>query len=275
LIEKTLKSSQQVIIAKWLPSIEQLKNEYGIAKESEFASLLAFLGFQLTLWPVWLMICQREGEQLAPELINTNTKEDITMDISWHAVYGVINELLGWYVIQSGSLKSTVKVIEAMKRLEVRQVISQSTQGQALSFWGVATEQLNGLGIYAGANRKLKVPVLTVEELQARRPLWLQLRDQAIEPMEQLVRVAIHEGKRQRHLKNVYNLLIASIWNEMIARGIIVCGPAKSRSFLSSIGLKKEPQIFSGLCLIYGDHRKLWQQLEGEDEQWLLAHLEE
>ena len=116
-----LKRYAQEVCDLWLPKIESIHHKY--ARESKlFPGLVAFCGLQLSLWPLWMEVCNSVGFPLN-ELSVFDYDDPGLHGLPWFVLSQPVNHKLMWVLVRGSNLSDSKDIINSLQSRHMIQTL--------------------------------------------------------------------------------------------------------------------------------------------------------
>ena len=251
------------IAAHWRLSLQNVASLY---ETPAFSGLVAFLGMQNGLWPMWLDLCVRQGVTFQPKERVFRLDDPEMQQNPWFCIFNPIDPGSSWVHVKGYNLPESTEVLPDLAHKDFDLTIQTMTADYKIVAQGRAEEVLRLWGIVhdwqaQGELMQVFLPYVQVEQLLDEWPLWQQSVFTLQGLMEQLVRECVLQGCTSAQLRSVFHELMDVVWSAMQEDKLITCAPFGQDTVMRFLGLRKKPNSFNGILVLLGDHQKLWMRI--------------
>ena len=281
----TLLSAAKQIENLWFPEIITLKDKYLENQRQLFPGLVAFLGMQLSLWPIWLQGITKSSMSYNKEETDYQLQNPSIHLLPWYCLFQSVSDTAGWVLVRGENLPETISLFNELQDPQVNKILSMLDSHGRTMVYGQAKELFNACGalndnrlhqveesVSGLGNRvirneygylyRLTLPTLQVEQIISDWSFWKQ----AVMPLiPTIFELASDHAQFSTfaEAKNEFHKLMQILWKELSFRRIINCGPFIPSQSMPSLNLfwrrDRKQESFSGLMLVLGDHQQLWR----------------
>ena len=249
--------------AHWCISLQNIASLY---EAPAFTGLVAFLGVQNGLWPLWLDVCAGLGVALSAEERVFRLEDPTLQDLPWFCIFNPIDPLSSWVHVKGSNLPDSLEVLPELSHRDLDLTIQTMsteykvvTHGRAesvLKLWGIA----NGWQAQ-GELMQVFLPFVQVDQLVDEWPLWQQSIFTLKELVEHLAKELVSEGYQAVDLRFAFHELMDILWSALQESEMITCAPFGQDIVMRFLGLRKKPNSFNSILVVLGDHQKLWMRI--------------
>jgi len=268
-----------------IQGLRELKQRYS---EAEFAAMVAFIGIQNILWPMWLKICSGQGHQLHVSKLSRSTGDPLIHQSPWFCLLNPVDPLTAWGLVHGSGLSDSSAVLPELLDSEVGMSLTTFHSSSAFIYaktaatftrWGVynavensgpnlgAIKEAPAVFDASGAKTnvfQLYIPFLNCERLLGDLPLWYTSTESAKDELNNLSsRLSPQDGDDA--VINLFYDYAGQLWKLLQAEGIVECAPfnKEESGWRLSFRRQKKAAVFHGVFILLGDHKKLWQEMQG------------
>lgn len=257
----------------WQPALAALAAKHGdrISDwERVWPGLIALIGFQSVLWPLWTCATRRSDEQ-APMTYAVPPVEQ--SQPVWRFAYQSVVGRVAWALAGGPGLGEFDRAQAILRQREVAQTLASLDERGKVVVYGTASLQLVPLlGRRLSREADIGLPICDCENVAAMLPDWRE----GVAPLRSaLARAAdrFEEWRRgedfgtpkqadEEAIRLGYACLAWHVWRALQDRGCFRAGaPERQRGF-GLFGRKRVPAPFSGVLLLRGDHYELWRKVK-------------
>ena len=268
------------VLAEYKASLLELQPHY---EEAVFTGLVAFLGIQNGLWPLWIQLCDKLGHPMSEtEQLQKLSDPDIHL-LPWFCATNPFTPEAAWMLVRGSGLPDSASVYPELMRSDICSTLLTISQQEPTIFYGQAADVFGRWGLYTDRQKldvfgtvrdfdelpsegrsELHVPAVHCERLLADWSLW---RNALLSVVDEL-RFFLEECVASRgtsapkpSLRLDFLRLASALWDLLLEAEIIHCAPfdAGKVPFWDIFRAKKTLK-FHGFMVLFGDHYQLWKE---------------
>lgn len=287
-LTQVLKDDGSAVAVTWQPTLAALVVKYGERVpdwERIYPGLIALIGFQSMLWPLWVNAARRavahtrecspgaagHADEWAP-MIYTAPKAEPGQPI-WRFAYHSVSDRVAWALAHGPGLVEFDSTLAILQHRDVLQTLSSLDERGRVVCYGLAPLQLLPLlGKRPVGEVEIELPICDCATIEAMLPDW---RD-GVEPLKPVLARAAGRLTEWRQAESAarsaltdedvirlgYACLAWHVWRELQDRGCFQARPPERPKGFGLFGRKRERGSFMGVLLLRGDHWELWQKVK-------------
>ena len=251
------------LLAAWQPGLQPIAERYPGEKVILFSGLVAFLGLQLSWWSTWLQACEQSGYQFTPKEREYYLDDPQLHNLPWFAIAHPQGAKVLWVLVRGAGLPPSADTHKVLANTQMGLTLASLDDTGHFIPYGEAPNLLSAWGMWGGREAPIQIPLVHCQALQEEWHLW----QQAAVPLNPILGGIVQDLCRQSHvtpatLKLAFLDLAATAWQQLQDKGHIQVGPFRTASWRSLFSRRSSNDKFSGIFLLYGDHKELWQKIK-------------
>lgn len=271
------------LLSCWQQELAGLKQRYYAA---EFAALVAFIGMQNLLWPLWLRLCNQQGKELAASRQSRSLSDPQLHHSPWFCLLCPVEPQTAWGLVRAPGLADSSLVMSELMDPEIGMSLS-TLHGSSPFIYGKTATTFTRWGVYRAVESsgpfivsikeepatfdargaktsrfQIQLPFLNCEAVLADLPLWLKSLKTVESDLAELIDSLPSEGGEA--VLSGFDTSMSLLWSQLQDAGIIECSPFAKEESGWRLGLRqsKKEMAFHGVFILLGDHQRLWRELQ-------------
>ena len=269
------------LLIEWEDSLISLRPKY---EEAVYAALVAFLGIQSGLWQLYIAELKAAGIQPEEHNLSIRFSDEKLHNLPWFCLFNPINPEAAWFLVRGKGLADSAEVMPELLRNDICSSLITLSEKEQTSFFGHSEEVFSRWNIFdariklyeaygleevrSGGQSKPRIPTADCSMLMDDWHIWWEGLQKTRGALQAFVLEINAVGKSGNDLKLHFLKLAGEIWQLMQENGVMHCAPFGDgkRSFLDAFK-RKNPIVFNGFLVLFGDHQKLWQEINAQKRQ--------
>lgn len=257
----------------WQPTLGALAAEHGERVPDwgrVFPGLIALVGFQSILWPLWVSTVAATSER-APMTYTAPTAEP--GQPVWRFAYQSVADHVAWALAGGPGLVEFARAQAILQQRDVVQTLaSLDERGKVVLYGSASLQLLPLLGRRLSGEADIGLPICDCQEIATMLPDW---RD-GVEPLRPVLARAAdrlaqwRQGERtgapglsdEEGLRLGYACLAWHVWRALQDAGCFRAGASERPKGFGLLKRQREPAPFNGVLLLRGDHWELWRKVK-------------
>ena len=272
----------QEILTSCESSLLELKQRYD---DAIFTALVAFLGIQNSMWPLWTKTCKDLGYAIEDTYKVLRLTDLEIHKLPWFCVVNPFTEDASWLLVRGSGLPDSALVFPELMRADVCATMFTLNQDEPPILYGQASEIFYRWGLYTDRQKldvfgtvwgfselpsegrsELHIPIAYCEQLLGDWSLWYQsflpLQDLFITFVRHCIALdssSISSSSLRWHFLSMADAL----WMLLLDSRIIQYAPFdQGKSSFWDIFRTKKALTFHGFMALFGNHQQLWQEIK-------------
>ena len=271
----------QRILAVYKPSLLELQPRY---EEAVFSGLVAFLGIQNGLWPLWIHLCDKIGHPInETEKLHLLTDPDLHQ-LPWFCATNPFTADAAWMLVRGSGLPDSATVFPELMRSDMCSTLLTLNQQEPTIFYGQAAEVFGRWGLYTDRQKldvfgtvrdfdelpsegrsELHVPAVHCDRLLTDWPVWHKASLSVVDELQSFAKdcgMSRSTSAVEISLKLDFWHMVSAMWDQLLEEEIIHCAPFDTGKVpFWDIFRAKKTLAFHGFMVLFGDHHQLWQEM--------------
>ena len=252
----------------WFPLLQAMKQNCFEKQETCFTASVGFVGIQILLWQEWIrsFSVSENMRSVAVERAHEDT-------MPWLCYAVPYNKSVLLVIMSTTGVLENRRVFKELLRPSFRQMMRSLNHDGKVVGYAKANEILLNLGHDITKTGNITTPILHLETLEKQWNGWVS---STIEPQKRIQSYAISKDHAFTENEAVESFRVFSqfLWLQLVQRNIIATRRTK-KWYIPRLLNATSKEYFTGCLIIYGDHKKFWENqvansaIGGEGQAWV------